>query len=132
MKNIFLSIALVALFSLDILAQVPRVISYQGVLTDNQGNLLPDGNRTLTLKLYDNLFGDEIRLKKELEMCRIMYDDAIKIINNKTTGEKMRLFLRSISDYWNRRRLCLERSISITLGVNKLKELKDTANAKKT
>ena len=32
MKNIFLSIALVALFSLDILAQVPRVISYQGVL----------------------------------------------------------------------------------------------------
>ncbi|MBK6700570.1 MAG: hypothetical protein IPG55_11860 [Saprospiraceae bacterium] len=56
MKNIFLSIALVALFSLDILAQVPRVISYQGVLTDNQGNLLPDGNRTLTLKLYDNLF----------------------------------------------------------------------------
>lgn len=52
MKNIFLSIALVALFSLDILAQVPRVISYQGVLTDNQGNLLPDGNRTLTLKLY--------------------------------------------------------------------------------
>lgn len=56
MKNIFLSIALVAFFSLDILAQIPRVISYQGVLTDNQGNLLPDGNRTLTLKLYDNLF----------------------------------------------------------------------------
>ena len=56
MKNIFLSIAIVALFSLDILAQVPRIISYQGVLTDNQGNLLPDGNRTLTLKLYDNLF----------------------------------------------------------------------------
>lgn len=83
-------------------------------------------------KLYDNLFGDELRLKKELEMCRIMYDDAIKIINNKTTGEKMRLFLRSISDYWNRRRLCLERSISITLGVNKLKELKDTTDAKKT
>lgn len=56
MKNIFLSIAIVAFVSLNINAQVPRIISYQGVLTDNQGNLLPDGNRTLTLKLYDNLF----------------------------------------------------------------------------
>lgn len=36
-------------------AQVPRTISYQGVLTDTQGNLIPDGNHTLTLKLYDNL-----------------------------------------------------------------------------
>ncbi len=34
-------------------AQVPRTISYQGVLTDAQGNLIPDGNHTLTLKLYD-------------------------------------------------------------------------------
>lgn len=36
-------------------AQIPRTISFQGVLTDAQGNLIPDGNHTLALKLYDNV-----------------------------------------------------------------------------
>lgn len=39
------------------LAQVPRTISYQGVLTDTGGNLIPDGNHTLTLSLYDAASG---------------------------------------------------------------------------
>ncbi len=34
-------------------AQVPRTISYQGILTDAQGNLVPDGNHQLTLNFYD-------------------------------------------------------------------------------
>jgi hypothetical protein len=34
-------------------AQVPQTLSYQGVLTDLSGNAVPDGNYTLTFKLYD-------------------------------------------------------------------------------
>ncbi|MGB9774825.1 MAG: hypothetical protein ACPL4I_12575, partial [Bacteroidota bacterium] len=35
------------------LAQVPKTISYQGVLTDASGTVVPDGNYNLTFKLYD-------------------------------------------------------------------------------
>ncbi len=34
-------------------AEVPAVMSYQGVLTDNSGNPIPDGNHTVTFRLYD-------------------------------------------------------------------------------
>lgn len=36
-------------------AQIPRTISYQGLLTDNQGTFIPDGNRSITIKLYESL-----------------------------------------------------------------------------
>lgn len=36
-----------------ILGQVPRTISYQGILTNASGTLVPDGNYNLTFKLYD-------------------------------------------------------------------------------
>src|SRR5438067_366760 len=38
-------------------AQVPRTISYQGVLTDASGTFISDGNHKLTLTLYDALNG---------------------------------------------------------------------------
>jgi len=38
-------------------AQVPRTISYQGILTDSQGNLVGDGVRSLTLRLYASAIG---------------------------------------------------------------------------
>jgi len=38
-------------------AQIPRTLSYQGVLTDANGIVVPDGNYMLTFKLYDNLNG---------------------------------------------------------------------------
>ena len=34
-------------------AQIPNTISYQGVLTDNKGNPVPDGNVSLTFRLYN-------------------------------------------------------------------------------
>ncbi|NOT38027.1 MAG: tail fiber domain-containing protein [Saprospiraceae bacterium] len=55
MKNLTFSLCFIFIINV-VIAQVPRTISYQGVLTDAQGNLIPDGNRTLVLKLYDNLF----------------------------------------------------------------------------
>jgi hypothetical protein len=38
-------------------AQIPRTISYQGVLADQNGVFLPDGNHTLTLSLFDSPTG---------------------------------------------------------------------------
>ncbi len=33
-------------------SQIPQIISYQGVLTDNSGNLVSDGNYNITFNLY--------------------------------------------------------------------------------
>jgi hypothetical protein len=41
-------------------AQLPRTISYQGVLADAAGNLVPDGNHTLKLTLYDAASGGSV------------------------------------------------------------------------
>jgi hypothetical protein len=38
-------------------AQMPRTISYQGVLADNLGNFVPDGSYTLLVSLHDALTG---------------------------------------------------------------------------
>lgn len=57
MKYIYLIVASLFLFSVTAFAQVPRTISYQGILTDASGNLLPDGNTTLTVKLYPDAAG---------------------------------------------------------------------------
>ncbi len=38
-------------------AQIPRTISYQGVLADATGTVVPDGSHTLTLKLYTTSSG---------------------------------------------------------------------------
>lgn len=53
MNTIFIALISVMLVSFTSLAQVPRTISFQGVLTDAQGNIVSDGNHQLTLKLYD-------------------------------------------------------------------------------
>lgn len=60
MKSIIKSVAIVAIAFLlcsEAYSQIPRIISYQGVLTDPNGNLLPDGNHHLKLVLYNNAFG---------------------------------------------------------------------------
>ena len=38
-------------------AQVPRTISYQGILTDINGQLIPDGNHVLIFGLYTSVTG---------------------------------------------------------------------------
>jgi hypothetical protein len=38
-------------------AQIPRTISYQGVLTDAAGNVKPDGNYSITFSFYDSEAG---------------------------------------------------------------------------
>jgi hypothetical protein len=54
LKWTFLSTALIALLLTSLsMAQIPKTISYQGVLTDANGTVVPDGNYSLTFKLYD-------------------------------------------------------------------------------
>lgn len=53
-----LSVALAALaLGATALAQAPRTMSYQGLLTDANGNLVSDGNHTLRLSLYESASG---------------------------------------------------------------------------
>jgi len=44
----------------SIYAQIPRAISYQGVLTNPDGTLIKDGNHILTLKLYPTATGGSV------------------------------------------------------------------------
>jgi hypothetical protein len=54
LSRTFLSITLMLILAASLsLAQVPKMISYQGVLTDASGTVVPDGNYSLTFKLYD-------------------------------------------------------------------------------
>ena len=69
-------------------------------------------------KVYDVLLGDIEKLHGEWVLCRRMYDSASAIIEDKYTGQEVRRVLRIAStDYWNRRRLALERTMEI-LGMN--------------
>src|SRR5688572_30272139 len=49
--------ALVLFLSSVAVAQVPRTISYQGLLTDGSGNFIADGNHSMTIKLYESASG---------------------------------------------------------------------------
>jgi hypothetical protein len=49
----YILILVVLCLCTTVMAQMPRTISYQGVLADASGNFISDGNHTLTLKIYD-------------------------------------------------------------------------------
>ena len=44
-------------FSLGISAQIPKLISYQGFLTNNAGQALADGSYNVTIKIFDAASG---------------------------------------------------------------------------
>ncbi len=48
---------LVSIFTLPLLAQIPRTLSYQGILTDSAGTPRPDGAYTMTFRLYQSSSG---------------------------------------------------------------------------
>jgi hypothetical protein len=54
MKNVLAPLLFALALLTTSVAQVPRTISFQGVLADASGTLLPDGNYTLKLSLYEN------------------------------------------------------------------------------
>ena len=56
MKIIY-AVLLSALFVSVLLPQIPRTISYQGVLTDNSGNPKSDGSYSFVFYLYETSTG---------------------------------------------------------------------------
>jgi hypothetical protein len=58
MKMRFIFTLLFSLFFIGIIwGQVPKTISYQGVLTDSDGAIVPDGNFNVRFRLYDAVTG---------------------------------------------------------------------------
>lgn len=58
MKHVFFALLLSAFLAATLSAanaQVPRMISYQGIVIDAAGKVIPDGAHNLSLKLYDNI-----------------------------------------------------------------------------
>jgi len=47
------------IFGIEVLAQIPGAISYQGVLTDVSGNVKPDGNCSIIFSFYELETGGE-------------------------------------------------------------------------
>lgn len=76
-------------------------------------------------KVYDNLVGDKKRLVNEFKLCRQFYGDVIDVINKKECGQQVRIFLRNVSDYWQRRMTIMERSLEILCGPDFVKEVKN-------
>lgn len=76
-------------------------------------------------KVYENLVGDKKRLANEFKLCRQFYGDVIDVINKKECGPQVRLFLRNVSDYWQRRMTIMERSLEVLCGPDFVKEVKN-------
>jgi hypothetical protein len=53
-------VSLMAFSATHLAAQIPRTISYQGMLTDGTGNTLPDGNHSLSFTLYTQANGGTV------------------------------------------------------------------------
>ena len=57
MKNKLLLLSILSLCIHTTWSQIPQTISYQGVLTDTSGRIVPDGNYFLTFKMYEDSSG---------------------------------------------------------------------------
>ena len=53
MKTILIILAVVMLAAVPASAQIPRLVNYQGVLTDDMGAVVSDGSYNMTFRLYD-------------------------------------------------------------------------------
>jgi hypothetical protein len=53
-------VSLMAFSATHVAAQIPRTISYQGLLSDASGNPLPDGNHSLKFTLYSQASGGTV------------------------------------------------------------------------
>jgi hypothetical protein len=56
-RSICVTLLFAAVFPMTAQAQIPRQISFQGILTDASGQAADDGNYLLTFRLYDNELG---------------------------------------------------------------------------
>lgn len=81
--------------------------------------------------VYNVLFGDPERLKSDWTGCRKRYDEANIVINDPTTGPKVRLLLKNVAAYWSRRKIAMEDLLVRTGNEELLKQWKQELYAKK-
>ncbi len=67
-------------------AQLPRTISYQGILADSAGNFLPDGNHALTLTLYDAAAGGNVVFTETQSTVPVVRGVFNSILGSATAG----------------------------------------------
>ena len=53
MRSLTMFILILALASTTTFATIPKTMSYQGMLRDHSGNIVPDGNYNVIFRLYD-------------------------------------------------------------------------------
>lgn len=95
MKNLlFLLIALSMLLPFDASAQIPRILSMQGVLTDANNQPLPDGMYNITFRIYDSQSGGNL-LFEEYFAIPVTKGNYLALI-----GEKNALNLSFDKPYW--------------------------------
>jgi len=70
-------------------------------------------------KLYDTMMADEKKLLADWTGSRNMYNDAMKVINDKEIGPRVRLFLKGISAYWSGRKKLME-TLLVSMGKEEL------------
>jgi hypothetical protein len=78
MKIIYV-LSLSFLLIVNISAQIPCTISYQGILTDISGNLKPDGKYTITFNLYETETGGDAVWKetKTLTLSKGLFSTSL-------------------------------------------------------
>ena len=62
MKKLLLgavAVATIAFTTNSVSAQIPRTFTVQGVLTDSTSKPIPNGNHTITIRLYDKISGGD-------------------------------------------------------------------------
>ena len=84
-------------------------------------------------KVYDSMMADEKKLFADWAGCRNMYNDAMKVINDKDIGPRVRLYLQGISAYWSGRKKLME-TLLVTMGKEELlnKWIEDAKKASKS
>ncbi|MEK9138053.1 MAG: hypothetical protein AAB393_13080, partial [Bacteroidota bacterium] len=53
MKRLIATVTLIVSFIIQLSAQIPRTLSYQGILSDTSGNPKPDGTYGITFRIYN-------------------------------------------------------------------------------
>ena len=83
-------------------------------------------------RIYDNVLGDLEGIHKGWLMCRKFYDDAQKVINDKTTGPEVRLFLmNTVLKFWMGRMKGIETLLNFAGHPELVPEWKKEFNASK-
>lgn len=92
--------ALLALLctALSLLAEIPRLISYQGILTDEQGGIVPDGSHAMTFAIYDSVVaGDNLWFEnRDVETVNGIFDIYLGEVSPLTLAFDRAYYLESV------------------------------------